>query len=114
MSTEVETLEQEVLKLNNTDRTRILETLISSLDEDDEIELAWAAEITQRVTEIESGVVIGIPLDEAIARARIATSARHTNWINEALRREAAIQSGEDVMLSSDEVLRELRAARRS
>lgn len=70
MSTDVETLEQEVLKLNNTDRTRILETLISSLDEDDEIELAWATEITRRVAEIESGAVIGIPLDEAITRAR--------------------------------------------
>jgi putative addiction module component (TIGR02574 family) len=70
MSTYIETLEQEVLNLDNADRNRILETLIASLDEDDEIEAAWAAEITRRVAEIESGAVIGIPLDEAITRAR--------------------------------------------
>lgn len=70
MSTDVETLEQEVLKLNNTDRTRIIESLLASLDEDDEIEVAWANEITQRVADIESGTVIGIPLDQAITRAR--------------------------------------------
>ena len=70
MPTHVETLEQEVLKLNNTDRTRILETLIASLD-------------------------------DAVAM--------QANWINEALRREAAVEAGEEVMLSANEVLAELR-----
>ncbi|MEN9864537.1 MAG: hypothetical protein RL748_127, partial [Pseudomonadota bacterium] len=44
MSTDVETLEQEVLKLNNTDRTRILETLISSLDDAAAIQSNWINE----------------------------------------------------------------------
>ena len=70
MPTHVETLEQEVLKLSNTDRTRILETLIASLD-------------------------------DAVAM--------QANWINEALRREAAVEAGEEVMLSADDVLAELR-----
>jgi hypothetical protein len=70
MPTHVETLEQEVLKLNNADRTRILETLIASLD-------------------------------DAVAM--------QANWINEALRREAAVEAGEEVMLSADDVLAELR-----
>jgi hypothetical protein len=70
MPTHVETLEQEVLKLNNADRTRILETLIASLD-------------------------------DAVAM--------QANWINEALRREAGVEAGEEVMLSADDVLAELR-----
>ena len=34
------------------------------------LEADWAAEIEQRVAEIEHGTVVGIPLDQAIARAR--------------------------------------------
>jgi putative addiction module component (TIGR02574 family) len=35
-----------------------------------EIEAAWKTEIDRRITEIESGKVQGVPLEESLARAR--------------------------------------------
>lgn len=70
MTTAFDMLEAEALKLSNAERAQLAEHLIASLDEDDEIEAAWADEITRRVAEIKCGAVTGIPLDEAIARAR--------------------------------------------
>ena len=44
--------------------------MIASLDEDAEIEEAWALEVERRIAEIESGRVQMIPAAEAIAKAR--------------------------------------------
>jgi len=46
--------------------------LLASLDEDAEIEDAWAAEIERRIAEVESGAVQVIPIEEALARVRAA------------------------------------------
>jgi len=70
MSTQFEILEAEVLKLVPADRALLVEHIIASLDEDNEIESAWAIEVERRVAEIESGGVVGMPLDEVIAQAR--------------------------------------------
>ena len=67
-----EELETELLKLSRPERARLAEQLISSLDEDCEIEEAWAAEIDKRIAEVESGAVRLIPATEVLARARAA------------------------------------------
>jgi putative addiction module component (TIGR02574 family) len=72
MQTQFETLEAEALKLTVTERAKLAEHLIASLDEDSEIEEAWAAETERRIADIEAGTVQLIPAAEAIARARAA------------------------------------------
>lgn len=72
MQTQFETLEAEVLKLNISERAKLAEHLIASLDEDSEIEEAWAAETERRIAEIEAGTVQLIPAAEVIASARAA------------------------------------------
>ncbi len=72
MQTSFETVESEALKLSTAERARLAEHLIASLDEDSEIEDAWAAEVERRIAEIEAGTVQLIPAAEAIASARAA------------------------------------------
>ena len=54
------------LKQPETDRARIAEALIASLDvpADREIERAWQAEIDRRLREIDSGAVQCVPWEE--------------------------------------------------
>jgi len=70
METQLEILEAQALKLTTSERAHLAERLIASLDEDGEIEAAWAAEVERRIAEIEGGHVQMIPAEEAIARAR--------------------------------------------
>lgn len=72
MQTSFETVESEALKLSTAERARLAEHLIASLDEDSEIEDAWAAEVERRIAEVEAGTVQLIPAAEAIASARAA------------------------------------------
>lgn len=72
MSTQFEILEAEVLKLVSADRALLAEHLIASLDEDNEIESAWADEVERRVAEVESGVIVGMSFEEVVAQARSA------------------------------------------
>jgi putative addiction module component (TIGR02574 family) len=68
MTTTLEALEAEVLKLPPADRSRLLERIIASLDVDQEVEAAWDAVADKREAEIESGEVRPVPLEEALAR----------------------------------------------
>lgn len=52
-----EELEVEARNLPRDERTRLVEALISSLDEESEIEVAWREEIRKRVAELDSGSV---------------------------------------------------------
>jgi putative addiction module component (TIGR02574 family) len=70
METQLEILEAQALKLTTSERAHLAERLIASLDEDGEIEEAWAAEVERRIAEIEGGHVQMITAEEAIARAR--------------------------------------------
>jgi putative addiction module component (TIGR02574 family) len=70
METQLEILEAQALKLTTSERAHLAEHLIASLDEDGEIEEAWAAEVERRIAEIDGGHVQMIPAEEAIARAR--------------------------------------------
>jgi putative addiction module component (TIGR02574 family) len=72
METELEKLEAEALKLTPGERAALAQRLLASLEEDAEIEEAWAAEVERRVAEVESGTVQLIPIAEALAQVRAA------------------------------------------
>ena len=63
-------LKQEVLKLPAEQRARLAERIISSLDEEAEIEREWLAEVRRRDAELDTGEVEGIPLEDALASVR--------------------------------------------
>ena len=62
-----EQLEVEALNLPRDERARLAEALISSLDEEAEIELAWQQEIRRRVAELDAGTVETIPAEQVFA-----------------------------------------------
>lgn len=70
MAIQFEVLEAEALKLGTAERARLVEHLIASLDEDSEIEEAWAAEVERRIEAVEAGSVQLIPAVDVIAQAR--------------------------------------------
>ena len=72
METQLEILESEALKLTIGERAALAQRLLASLDEDAEIEDAWAAEIERRIADVESGAVQVIPIAEALAQVRAA------------------------------------------
>jgi len=72
METQLEILESEALKLTPGERAALAQRLLASLDEDAEIEDAWATEIERRIAEVESGAIEVIPIAEALARVRAA------------------------------------------
>ena len=55
MTLPIEALETEVLGLGATDRSRLLDKQIASLDRDTAVEAAWLAEARRRDDEIETG-----------------------------------------------------------
>ena len=68
MSTSLEALQAEVLRLSPSDRSRLLERLIVSLDADAEVEAEWDAVADARENEVISGAANALPFEEAIAR----------------------------------------------
>ena len=72
METQLELLESEALKLTPGERAALAQRLLASLDQDAEIEDAWATEIERRIADVESGAVQVIPIAEALARVRAA------------------------------------------
>jgi hypothetical protein len=68
MTTALETLQAEVLRLSPADRARLLDRLIASLDMDAGVEAAWDRLADQREHELATGAVAAVPLDVAIAR----------------------------------------------
>ena len=72
MSSQLESVAAQALKLSTEERARLADRLITSIFEDHEIESAWAGEVERRIEDIESGRVTLIPAAESIARARAA------------------------------------------
>lgn len=72
MGTQLEMLEAEALQLTSGERAAFAQLLLASLDEDAEIEDAWAAEVERRITDVENGTVQVIPIAEALAHVRAA------------------------------------------
>jgi putative addiction module component (TIGR02574 family) len=70
----IRALEKAVLELPPKSRARFAEKIIESIDDyaDPEIEKAWTQEIGRRVEEIKSGKARGVPVEEAMKKARRA------------------------------------------
>ena len=70
MSSSIEIIETEALRLSAPERARLIERLIASLDVDPGVEEAWAAEAERRNGEVENGKVSLLPGPEAIAKLK--------------------------------------------
>ena len=70
MASTLEVLEAEALQLSASDRARLVERLIASLDIDPALEEAWATEVERRNAEIESGAVSLTSGPEALAKLK--------------------------------------------
>ena len=70
MSTTLEILEAEALKLPPSERSHLLERLIASLDSPPEVEEAWEHEADRREAALDSGSVTEVSGSEAVARLR--------------------------------------------
>lgn len=68
MTTALETLQAEVLRLPPADRAKLLDRLIASLDVDSGVEAAWDKLADEREQELVSGIATAVPLDVVIAR----------------------------------------------
>ena len=68
MSTTLEALQAEVLRLSPKDRAHLLDRLIASLDADAEAESAWDAVASAREAELNAGTVQAVPIDAALSR----------------------------------------------
>lgn len=67
-----EEIESAALQLQRSARARLAERLIASLDveDEDEVESAWDAEIERRVREVDSGEVALIPGEQVMKEMR--------------------------------------------
>lgn len=66
-----ESIEAAALQLSESERARLAELLIASLDTaEDEIEAAWADEAELRYEQIRSGQVRSVPAEEVFERIR--------------------------------------------
>jgi len=68
MSTTLDSLYAQVLRLPPVDRAKLLDRLIASLDVDAEAEAAWDDLADRRERELQAGTVEALPLDAVIAR----------------------------------------------
>jgi hypothetical protein len=68
MSTTLETLQAEVLRLSPADRAKLLDRLIASLDVDASVEVAWDQLADQRENDLAAGTATEVPFEVAIAR----------------------------------------------
>lgn len=74
MTIPLEVLEAQALQLSPTDRERLLERLVASLDADPDLDHAWELEADRREALLDAGAVDEIPGPQAIEgfRARIS------------------------------------------
>lgn len=72
MADPVRKIESEALKLSPKQRARIAERLLSSLDDETELdsESAWVEEAERRLDELLTGKVKGIPAEQVFKKAR--------------------------------------------
>ncbi|MBZ8140045.1 hypothetical protein CLD22_09065 [Rubrivivax gelatinosus] len=68
MSSKLEVLQAEVLRLSPADRARLLDRLIASLDVDAGAEAVWDGLADEREHQLGVGEVQAVPLDIAVAR----------------------------------------------
>lgn len=68
MNPSLETLQAEMMLLSSSDRAKLLDSLIASLDEDAEVEAAWDALADAREQALRDGTVDTMPLENVMAR----------------------------------------------
>ena len=66
-------IEAQALHLSADERVRLVDRLLASLPADAELDAEWAAEARRRLDELDAGTVAGIPIEDAIARARASS-----------------------------------------
>lgn len=76
MRSTAEELEEAVLSLPRGERARLAERLIASLDEDAEIEQAWAVEVRRRLEAYRKGEIEAVPVEDVLIEARRRTQIR--------------------------------------
>ena len=72
MSTTLDGIEEEALKLMPEERVRLADHLLASVSGEKDIEDAWAAEVERRIAGVEAGRIALVPVHEAMHRARQA------------------------------------------
>ena len=70
MTIPLETLEVAVLRLSPTDRARLLDRVVASLDADGIRDAAWDSVAAQREAALDSGEATEAPLEEVLARLK--------------------------------------------
>ncbi len=68
MPSTLEILHAEVMCLSRSDRARLLDRLVASLDADASAEVAWDELADERALELDSGVIDAHPLEVVVAR----------------------------------------------
>ena len=72
MGIQLERLESEAMLLTSGERAAFAQMLLASLDEDADLDDAWAAEVERRIADVESGTVEVVPVADGIAQLRAA------------------------------------------
>jgi putative addiction module component (TIGR02574 family) len=72
MSEAAEQLKPTLAALSQEDRAELAQFLLESLgpEMDPEVEASWVDELNRRVSEVESGKAVGIPMEEVLRRMR--------------------------------------------
>ena len=70
MTTALEVLQQQVLSLTPADRSRLLDRLVESLDDERSLHEEWDAEAARRDAEIEDGTSVPVDGKAVVARLR--------------------------------------------
>jgi Putative addiction module component len=63
----VDLIEAQAHFLDRADKNRLIDSLLRSLDADDEVAQAWLVEATRRAEEVRTGKVVCIPLEQVMA-----------------------------------------------
>ncbi len=70
METKLEQLTLEALMLSTSERALFAQVLLASLEEDPDLDDAWAIEVEKRIAEADDGTNPAIPLAEELAQVR--------------------------------------------
>lgn len=70
MTTTLEALQQQVLNLPSAERSRLLDRLVESLDDERSLHEEWDAEAARRDAEIEGGSSVPVDGKAVVARLR--------------------------------------------
>jgi putative addiction module component (TIGR02574 family) len=70
METKLEMLAAEAMKLSASERAAFAQLLLASLEQDTDIDDAWAEEVERRSAALDAGIEQAIPMEEALAQIR--------------------------------------------